>query len=334
MNKILLIDGSSMITTDYYGSAPFKSKNESDEDYFKKILHTSNGVYTNAITVMLKTLLTLIKEWHPDKIGLAFDQNRATTFRRKIYPNYKGTRKPTPLPLSQQKNEMLKILNELKIPVLQSEEYEADDIIYTWAKYYDDGNNKIDIITKDRDYWQIASDNITIWMPQSSKAKAMAIRAAYNINNPSLNTAPTCISKMVPYTADEILIESGVTPSLIPQWKGIAGDTSDNIPGVKGVKAAAAPLLMYYGGLDDIYEAIQNPKEFEAVCKDLNIRPNPLKHLVADKTNAYLSTKLATMSNVPSLTVYPAQAHIEESTLLNIIKEYEINSLIPYVENL
>lgn len=337
--KVLLIDGSSMLSTDYYGSAPFKKPYESDKEYFAKILHTTidgETVYTNAVSVMLKTILTLIKIWNPDKICVALDESRSSTFRREKYPLYKGNRGNTPMPLRQQKNTIYEILNKINITTYMHPYYEADDILYTISKEYKNADD-IYIVTKDHDYWQIASqENVTIWMPQLSYDKATELYNKFQLIDDRMGK-PTCIKKMVPYKTNEIYIESGVFPEMIAEWKGITGDKSDNIPGIKNVNLAAAPLLMHYGSIDNIYNAIDSDeKAFEKTCKEvLNIKRSPLKAFKSDKANAYLSAELATMVDVPlELINYNTEdlnVNINRPELLKIIKKYNINSLNNYL---
>ena len=95
----LVIDGSSMLVTNYYGNLPreimFEKDEEKKKSYYPKIMHTSKGVYTNAIYGMLRTLLKIIKEQQPEYMAIVFDKSR-DTFRRELYAEYKGTRKETP----------------------------------------------------------------------------------------------------------------------------------------------------------------------------------------------------------------------------------------------
>lgn len=337
MKKVLGIDISSMLNSNYYGSGatPLK-KDETQKEYRDRmmktnILRTSDGRFTNAVSSTMRTIITLILEWKPDYIVTASDKSRKTTFRAKKYPLYKGNRSENPCLLSEQKGYIIECLQLFGIPIFDSEEYEADDIICTAAKKFDDGNHEIRLVTKDHDYFQLVNKNVTIWMPQTSVDNASKLRVKLNLP-PLIGSHPLSIKKMVPFGPNEVLIEEGVFPELIPDLKGLRGDKSDNIPGVKNIDSVAAPMLMYWGSVEEIYKAIESDEsEFKNICKnDLKIRKDPTNALKADKYSAILSKELATMVEVPFIKNLETDAFVPKFTtngIMAAISKYELKSL-------
>lgn len=338
--KLLLFDGNSVMTSNYYGSAPFRGKDESDEEYFPKIMQTSSGKFTNAIVITLKQMISQIIRDKPDYVAFAFDKTR-NTFRREIYSEYKGTRGTTPSPLKEQISTMQDVLARIGIPYFVSDRYEADDLLASITHQFKSiPDMQIEIVTKDRDYYQLVDDNVLLWQAQPSEEKANQWYKKWGYSYEQRKNMPT---KMVPITSEVVVDEFGVFPELIPDVKGIIGDTSDNIPGVKGVSSAAATLLSYYGSIENIYAAIDKDIEtFTAMCKILMIKRNPTKALLAERENAYLSKKLATMI-IPDIDaeitkylpgdINELKLSISEE-IFNVVKELEITSLDDHIRAL
>ena len=277
--KFILIDGSSMLVTNYYGNLPkallFEKDPVKKEKLFSQIMHNDAGQYTNAMYGMMRTILKIIKEQKPTHMMFAFDMTR-NTFRREKYPDYKGNRGETPEPLKEQFVNMEKLLEDMGFQVMYDMQYEADDIVGSVAARFEKEIPSY-IITKDHDYLQLVNDYTRVWLIQTKQE-----------------------------TADELLnkygAEYGVRPEQIPDLKGIQGDTSDNIPGVKGVSSAAMPLLARYGTMEKIYEAIEacaDAKEQKALNsmwkEELGITRSPLKAMIQYKELALLSKDLATI---------------------------------------
>lgn len=338
--KLLLFDGNSVMTSNYYGSAPIRGKEETDEEYFPKLLQTKSGIYTNAIIITLKQMFSLILREKPDYVAVAFDKSR-NTFRREIFSEYKGTRGASPSPLKEQLVTMQELLTSIGIPYFVSEKYEADDIISSIVYQFKNLTDmKIQIVTKDRDYYQLVDENVTLWQAQPSLDSANRWYKKWGYSDAERKNMPL---KMVPITTDVVYEEFGVYPELIPDVKGIIGDTSDNIPGVKGVSSAAATLLSYYGSLEKIYEAIDKDVEtFTAMCKLLAIKRNPTKALISGRESAFLSKKLATMitpkidtgiNKYLPISIDELKLNIPSDINSNLAK-LEITSLDSYIENL
>lgn len=306
-DKFIIIDGSSMLSTCYYAVLPrelmFAKTEEERKRHYGKLLHASDGTYTNGIYGMIKTIVSLLKKQEPAYMAFVFDKTR-DTFRRELYPDYKGNRSATPEPLKEQFQLMERILEEVGFQVLMSDRYEADDYAGSLVHRFRDQVPMV-VMTKDHDYLQLVDDehNVRAWMVQSKQEKADELYEhyyrAYGLDKKDLNLP----EKTVEFTAIHVYGEEGVWPCQIPDLKGIKGDASDNIPGVKGVASAAAPLLNEYGTVEKIYEAIrecsQDKKALKALQEfwkqELSISRSPLNALEKQEKEALLSKKLASI---------------------------------------
>lgn len=346
MKKLLIIDGSSMLVTCYYANLPNEIKYAKTEEaralYYHKILHTSNGIYTNAVYGMLRIVKRLLDNQKPDYICFCFDRTR-NTFRREMYSDYKVQRKATPSPLSEQFGTIQNVLSELGFMVVSDPEYEADDLAGSIAKRFEKGAG-IYLLTKDHDYLQLVNEYARVWMvmPTSEIAKKMYndYYAFYGINPKSLNLP----NRVFEYTPDYVKEIEGVYPEQIPDLKGIVGDISDNIPGVKGVSSAAIPLISEYGSIENIYEEIKNCNDDKKKLKDLQefwktslgVKRSPLKALtkVSDaelvgEQAALLSKKLATIKTdikIP-FNLEDLNAEYDDHVLTQICERLEIKKL-------
>ena len=168
--NLLIIDGSSLLVTNYYANLPFdimKAKMPEDaEKAYSKILHTSDGKYTNAIYGFLAILFKLLEEETPEYIAVAFDL-KAPTARHKLYEGYKANRKGMPEELRPQMPLLKKVLQAMNITTCELGGYEADDLLGTLATRADAIGLAPIIVSGDRDLLQIASDTITIKIPKT-----------------------------------------------------------------------------------------------------------------------------------------------------------------------
>ena len=223
-------------------------------------LENKKGVFTNAIFGYLSMLARLIVDHNPTHVCAVFDL-KAPTFRHKQYDQYKATRKPMPSELASQMPILKELLRELGVTICEKEGYEADDIIGTIAKKYD---VETIIVSGDRDVLQLVDENTIVF---NTKRGVTDIKI-YDL---------------------ESLKEENLTPYKVIEYKALAGDTSDNIPGCPSVgEKTAFNLLDTYGGLDGVYENI-----------DL-IKGKLGERLRLNKEQVYLSKELATIfTNVP-----------------------------------
>lgn len=286
--KLLIIDGSSLLSTSFYATATAYLMAKTDEDKEKaleRLMKTSDGRYTNGVFPFMRTLLSLIKKNQPTHLAVVWDVSRQT-FRQEIAGGtYKGTRKATPHQLKEQFISTQNLLQGI-IPQFLSgrddeEVYEADDFAGSLAKRF---QTEIPVFlhTKDEDYLQLVDSNTRVWLG-SSKADKMF--EDLNLNRQEFNV-PDGFFEFTLSTLKDI---KGLEPYQIVEYKALCGDTSDNIPGVKGVgEKAVIPLLQEYGTIEAIYETIENlsakeEKELKKFFKEsLGIGRSPISYMLAD----------------------------------------------------
>lgn len=290
--KFLIIDGSSLLSTSYYGNLPKEllyAKNPNDvKAAYSKILQTSDGRYTNGVFTFMKTLVNIIKNQNPTHLAIVWDRTR-NTFRQKTLGfegNYKANRKETPDPLKEQ---FMTVQNLLKgiVPQFASDMsdefiYEADDFAGSLAKRFED-EIPVYLYTKDEDYLQLASNNTKIWLVTS---KSDEMYKEYGLD-PKEFQIPSGVFEYTLTTFSEV--KGLKTPSEWIDAKGLMGDKSDNIPGVYGVgDKAAIPLLREYSSIENIYDLIESldskaEKELKAFFKEsLGISRSPIANLLKE----------------------------------------------------
>lgn len=248
METFLIIDGNSIINRAFYAI---------------KLLTNKHGVYTNGVYGFLTILFKQLDELQPDYAAVAFDM-RAPTFRHKQYKQYKAQRKGMPEELAMQMPILKEILAAMNITIYEKEGYEADDIIGTVSRVCDEQNVECLILTGDKDDLQLCSD--------TTKVLLTITRAG--------QTTTTV------YDAAAMKADYGVTPAEFIDVKALMGDTSDNIPGVKGIgEKSAFALIGQFHSLDNLYAHLDDPA----------IKPAARKKLEDDREMAYLSQQLATI---------------------------------------
>ena len=243
--KFLVIDGSSLIHRAFFALPP---------------LMTKQGLHTGAVYGLCNMLLKLLGDLQPKYMAVAFDKSRKT-FRTEMYADYKGQRKPTPSELSEQFPLAMKVLGTMGIPTLELDNYEADDIIGTFAKHAPDGVEVV-IVTGDRDELQLVDKRTKVYYTKRG------------------------ISDIQIFDEEEFAANyEGLVPKQLIELKGLMGDTSDNIPGVPGVgPKTALKLIKEYGDVETVLENIDK------------VSGKSLKAKLADnKESALLSKKLATI---------------------------------------
>lgn len=297
----LIIDGSSMLSSSYYGNLPkqilFAKTEEERAKHYDKIMHAPDGTYTNGIFTMLRTVLKILKTQKPDHIAFVFDKTR-NTFRRELYADYKGTRGETPAPLKQQFVLAEEMFQEMGFPVFFSDQYEADDFAGSITEKFWQ-QDSIVLMTKDVDYLQLVSDerNVRAWMVQVSQEKADKLFTAYQVDKKRTNLPDKVFEFTEAYIEGEYGLSSG---NMVIDWKALSGDSSDNIPGVKGISdKSSIPLLNEYKTVEALYEALEEEGSgIEDFWKEfLGLRKGSYKKLTAPgaKESALLSKQLATI---------------------------------------
>ncbi len=215
---------------------------------------TASGQVTNAVFGFTSMLINLLRDHQPDGVVVTFDLP-GPTFRHKLVPTYKAGREAAPDILRQQMGLVRQVVEALKMPIVDMENYEADDIIATFATELRDRADDVIIVTGDRDSYQLVED------PH--------IKVLYNMRG---------VSDYALYDEAGIKERTGVSPADYVAYASMRGDKSDNLPGVPGVgEKTAAKLINTYGGIDGIYEHLdeQTPKLRENLAaNEDNVRSN------------------------------------------------------------
>lgn len=243
MKKLVLIDGNSLIFRAYYATA-----------YSGVVMSTSTGVPTNAVYALANMLRSIISHNKPDYCLVAFDTHKPT-FRHEKYDSYKAGRKETPQELLTQFPLAKELLKLYGFNTFELEGYEADDIVGTMARIGSEAGLEVQIYSGDRDLLQLIDENTTVYLTKKGLSELLV---------------------MNPQTLYETY---GVTPSQIPDLKGLMGDASDNIPGIPGVgEKTAVKLLQEFGTLENVLsgehkgklkEKIENGKESAIMSKEI-----------------------------------------------------------------
>ncbi|MBM7624625.1 DNA polymerase I [Sporohalobacter salinus] len=280
--ELFLLDGSSLLHRAFYA--------------LPDSLQTSDGEYTNGVFGFTKMLLRLIEEEDPDSLAVAFDL-AGPTFRHEEYEEYKANRKETPDKLKPQFGLMKEVLEAFKIPVLELEGYEADDIVGTLSRQAEDEDYQVTIVTGDRDALQLVTENVKIRYTKRG------------------------ITNIVDYDLEKIREEYELEPKKLIDKKGLMGDKSDNIPGVDGIgKKTSTKLLHQFGSLEEVLNNIDQVSGKK--------RKQTLKEQ-ADR--ARMSKKLATIKLDIPLECDLDEFKLEEpdqDKLVDILSRLEFNSLL------
>lgn len=254
----MIIDGSSVIHREYYASLPTELRgvtNEEDREREYWRLNRSNGHYINAIDGFVAELIAYKYYQKADYIAVCLDENRETTFRRRQFPEYKAQRNQSPAPLEDQMHYVKEICRELGIPVFSDPLYEADDFAGSIAKKFASDSVHVDLVTTDRDYFQLVNENTSCCL-MCQKDRYEALAEQYGRRG-----APVGSVRFNKFMVKE---ETGVWPNQITDWKGMSGDASDNIPGIRGVSdKTVIPLLEKYHSLKKIMETVESTPEPE-----------------------------------------------------------------------
>ena len=274
MNKLLLVDGNNLIFRSYYATA-----------YNGNLMKNSKGFPTNALYGFVNMINKIIEEEKPIYMIVAFDKGK--TFRHEKYADYKAGRSETPDELKMQFPIAKEILTNMGIKYYEIDNYEADDIIGTFARICDLEEDFIGtIVSSDKDLLQLISTDVDIKLLKQKD--------------------------YVRYNPESFKKDYGIDPINIIDLKALMGDPSDNIPGVKGIgEKTALKLLHDYNTLDGIYKNIDNIK---GATKD---------KLINDKENAYKSYDLATIYKEVPMDITLEDLKVKDRNESELIKQYE-----------
>ena len=263
--------------------------------YGVKPLTTRDGLFTHAIYGFLNILDRMEKEEQPEAVCVAFDL-KGPTFRHLKYDGYKATRHGMPEELAQQMPIMKEVLAAMNIPIYACEGWEADDVIGTVGKICGQEDWECVIVTGDRDSLQLIDEHVTV-MLETTKGTIRFDKAKF-------------------------MEEYGFEPKKLIDLKALMGDSSDNIPGVKGIgEKTAKNLLQEFGSLDGVYENLDSKV----------IKPKQRENLTNYREDAYLSFDLATIRPEAPIDFDPLDAVVRpynNQELYNLFVRLEFVKLI------
>lgn len=281
MDKFIIIDGNNLMFKSFYALPQ---------------LSNFEGVVSNAVFGFTNMLIKMIKEVNPKYIAVTFDVSKKT-FRHEKFPEYKGTRKPTPVELINQFPIVKDLLKKMNISVIEKEGYEADDLMGCLSRAYKTENI---IVSGDRDSFQLINKNTKVMFPKKG------------------------VSETILLDEDNLEEFYGVKASQVIDLKSLMGDSSDNIPGVSGVgEKTALGLIQKYDTLDNVYAHID---EITGKLKD---------KLINDKENAYLSQYLATIITDQDLGYALEDFEYDKlfsKEVYDVFKRYQFNVLLKKTE--
>ena len=286
--KLYLIDGHALIFKMYYA-------------FLRRPMINSKGADMSILFGFTKHILELIEKEKPTHMAIAFDPPGGT-FRHEMYPEYKGTRDATPQLIIDSLEPLCELCKAMKFPVLMQKGFEADDMIGTVAKDAEKRGFQVYMVTPDKDYGQLISPNIFQYKPGKSGSEHEIIDVAkvcekYNIQKPE--------------QVIEILT--------------ICGDSSDNVPGVKGVgEVGAGKLISKYGTVENIYNHIDEltPKQREAF-------ENSKGHIELSHTLVTIKTDIPVEIDEEAMLVNCEY----DAAVADLFEKYEFGSLKKYLGN-
>ncbi len=275
--RVMLIDGNSLTYRAFFA--------------LPTDITLASGQVTNAVYGFTSMLLNLVRDHRPDHIVVTFDRPEPT-FRHDVVTDYKANRSSAPDILRQQMGLVRQVVETLRLPIVETPGYEADDVIATLASRFRDEGDEVLIVTGDRDAYQLVEDPL--------------VQVLYNRRG---------VSDYALYDEAGIEERTGVAPKLYPQYAALRGDPSDNLPGVPGVgEKTAAKLINAYGGIDGIYDHLgeQTPK----------LRANLAEHEERVRANARV---MVLVRDVP-LEIGP------DALLLQPFDRVEVRKLFDFLE--
>lgn len=282
MKRIALIDGNSLINRAYYA--------------MRNPMITKDGIYTHGIFGFINMMDKIIRDYGPEYMAIAFDM-KAPTFRHEQYDEYKAGRRKMPPELAMEIPILKDILDAMNIRRVELEGYEADDIIGTLAKMSEDSGLETFVFTGDKDQLQLATE---------------ATKIVYTKRG---------VSDFDIFDHDSFCEAYGFTPLQFIDYKGLAGDSSDNIPGIPGVGGkTATKLIQQFGSVEDIIASVDD------------IKPAGLQAKVRDNAQqAMMSKRLATIMTQVPLDIGVEDCLMKEpdyDRLIEIYKKLEFNRFL------
>jgi DNA polymerase-1 len=286
--KLYLIDAMAMIYRAYFA-------------LISNPLINSKGKNVSAVSGFLGSLVKILEEEKPDHIAVCCDTS-APTFRHKAYPQYKAQRQEIPSDMPWQIDMCKKVVAAMNIPMIECDGYEADDIIGTLARQAEKEKAETFMVTPDKDYMQLVTSKIFVYKP-------------------ARNVYGNKIAEREIVGIEGVERKFGVHPEKVIDVLGLMGDTSDNVPGVKGVgEKTATALIQQFGSIENMYENI-----------DDITKPKLKENLLLNKEMALLSKKLVTINTSVPLNVNfhnLNKKEIDVDKVVELMAELEFKTLL------
>ncbi len=283
-SELFLVDGNNLAYRAYFA--------------LPEELATSEGFPTNALLGFTNMLFKLLADYRPKGVAVAWDTRAA--HRKELAPEYKIDRRPMPDLLGEQFPHFRPIVEAFGYRNLEFEGWEADDVIATLAHRADEAGVKTTVVSTDRDAFQVVTDNVTLMM------------------------TPRGVADVNVYTPERVFARYGITPEQIPDFIGLKGDSSDNIPGVPGFgDKTAGQLIAQYGALEAVLEHVDE------------LSPARGKALREHADQALQSKELATMRRDLELDCDPAELVLrppDRSRLKEMFRQYEFRNLLQRID--
>lgn len=277
---LVLIDGNAIIHRSYHALPPMATK---------------SGESVHAVYGFAMTLFSVIDKFKPDYIAASFDLPGGT-FRDELYADYKATRTKAPDDLYAQIPKVKELVQAMNIPIYELPGYEADDCVGTLSKQGEAAGVEVIIVTGDTDTLQLVTDHVKVY------------------------TLRKGLKDMVLYGIPEVTAKYSFPPERLVDYKGLRGDSSDNIPGVKGIgEKGATDLIQEFGSLEDIYAALEK------------VKPKLREKLTADREMAFLSKKLGTIDTAAPVTLVLdecATHDFNQATIETFLRSLDFYSLV------
>lgn len=296
MNKLLLVDGHSILNRAFYGLPD---------------LTNSKGQHTNAVLGFVNIVMKVIEEEQPTHFAVAFDVHEKT-FRHKMFEAYKGTRKGMPDELREQVPLMKEVLHAMDVKVLEAPGYEADDIIGTMSRVGEQNGMQVTVLSGDRDLLQLATEQVLIKIPKTKGGQT-------TVEN---------------YHAEDVVALYGVTPTEFIDMKGLMGDASDNIPGVPGIgEKTAGKIIAAYHSIENAHDHIEEIKPKKAMENLGEYYEQALmsKILATIKLDVPLDVELSDMEYHNPFTS-EAYDYVKQLELKSLLKYFDAKESTPALE--
>src|SRR6187455_1809609 len=285
-SELFLVDGNNLAYRAYFA--------------LPEELATSEGFPTNALLGFTNMLFKLLADYRPKGVAVAWDTR--ATHRKELDPEYKVDRRPMPDLLSEQFPHFRPIVEAFGYRNLEFEGWEADDVIATLAARADEGGIKTTVVSTDRDAFQLVSENVSLMM------------------------TPRGVADVHVYTPERVEARYGIRPDQIPDFIGLKGDSSDNIPGIPGIgDKTAGQLISQYGSVEEV------------IAHADELTPARRRNITEHAEQAASSKLLATMRRDLPLDVDPADlvsAPPDRSLLKEIFRRFEFRGLLGRVDTL